>query len=61
MNDSFWKSIQNAWISVQTKAEKKKTLSFSERLAKKQTESTKKKVPSIFDELFGGDEEHEEF
>lgn len=53
---SFWENIVSVWISVQTTEEKKKTVSFAEKLAKKQRETKKEKPKSIFDELFGEEE-----
>lgn len=53
---SFWENIVSAWISVQTTEEKKKTISFAEKLAEKQRESKTEKPKSIFDELFGEEE-----
>ena len=53
---NFWKNIVCAWISVQTTEEKKKTLTFAEKLAQKQSESKREKPKSIYDELFGEEE-----
>ena len=53
---SFWKNIVDAWISVQTAEEKEATIEIAKALANKQLNSTKKKVRSLFEELFGEDD-----
>ena len=56
MDTEFWTNVVNAWISIQPEAETAEAESFAQMLVQKENERRVGQVPSIFDELFGGED-----